>query len=175
MGWKVLYGSISEALMAKVMKLDDSDCWLWCGTFSGNGYGALKYDGIQHIAHRAMYKSIHGDLPRNIYVCHTCDNRWCVNPDHLFAGTPADNMRDKVEKGRQSKGDKHADSFKSSKKFRDSIRRGEKHAMSKLTDAQRREILDLIDDGMTQSAIASRYNVSQTAIFHINRSFRASI
>lgn len=174
MVWKVLYSTISEALMAKIKKLDDSDCWLWTGTFSGNGYGALKYEGVQHIAHRAMYKSVHGDLPKTIYVCHTCDNKWCVNPSHLFAGTPADNMHDKVRKGRQSKGEKHSESFKRSEKFKNSICRGEKHGMSKLTDVQRKEILSLIDDGMTQGAIASMYNVSQSAVSLINTRFRAS-
>lgn len=157
--------------MAKTDVRASNECWPWVGTFSGNGYGTFSYRGKQYIAHRAVFKEENGDIPGDIYVCHKCDNKWCVNPSHLFAGTPNDNMQDKVSKGRQSRGAKHSDSFRNSKKYRDSIRRGENHPMSKLSDAQRIEILAMIDDGVPQSAIAEKFGVWQPTISNVKRNY----
>lgn len=75
-------------------------CWNWIGKLNAGGYG--KYS--QTSASRKMYEYEFGPIQKGMQVCHTCDNRRCVNPDHLFLGTIRDNQKDKVNKGRQAKG-----------------------------------------------------------------------
>lgn len=76
-------------------------CWLWQGAMFGNGYGSCAHWGEgRHLVHRAAYRLLVGEIPDRLLVLHRCDVRNCVNPDHLFVGTHADNTRDMVAKGR---------------------------------------------------------------------------
>lgn len=76
------------------------ECWGWAGAKTPDGYGKLKTSGHRIYAHRLSYEIHHGPIPYGQHVLHRCDNPSCTRPDHLFAGTHSDNMKDCLAKGR---------------------------------------------------------------------------
>lgn len=89
----------------KVDRTNASGCWEWQGALTHRGYGVknnLCEDGKKRLihAHRMAWIIFRDSIPEGLMVCHTCDNRKCCNPEHLFLGTAQDNMDDKIAKGR---------------------------------------------------------------------------
>ncbi len=93
--------TLEQRLLKNTEKTDT--CWLWLGYKRCNGYGALKVDAPKNkieYAHRIAYKLWKGSIPDHLDVCHSCDVRNCINPDHLWVGTHQENMNDAFSKGR---------------------------------------------------------------------------
>lgn len=91
-----------QRFLAKVNKDAPNGCWEWTAHLDKAGYGRFNPNRSPVFAHRWSYQQWVGDLPADLAVCHRCDNPRCVNPDHLFLGSQADNMQDAFEKGRIS-------------------------------------------------------------------------
>ncbi len=87
-----------DRFWAKVRKSDG--CWLWSRPGWADGYGQTTFKHQRWFAHRLSYTLAVGPIPDGLFVCHHCDVRLCVRPDHLFLGTQTDNLRDASRKGR---------------------------------------------------------------------------
>lgn len=122
-------------------KIMDNDCWEWQYKLTTKGYGRFRFNNKTYRAHRISYEIHNGAIPSGMHVLHKCDNRKCVNPDHLFIGTNDDNVKDKLSKNRQCKG----------------INQG----LSKLTEQQ---VLEIRNSNESQVTLAKKYNVTQSLI-----------
>lgn len=101
-------GTVRERFFAKVMQpAYGSACWTWIGGKDNHNYGVFQVAvGDIDRAHRAAWRLFRGEIPDGLWVLHKCDSPSCVNPDHLFIGTNADNVADKMRKGRHAEGNK---------------------------------------------------------------------
>lgn len=128
------------------MPVPFSGCFLWLKSCVKGGYGKTHKDGKTLLAHRAIWEARNGPVPEGKILCHTCDIPECVNPDHLFVGTHADNSADAVMKNRQAK--------------------GTRITLAKIDDDT---AIAIRGSAGTNVEIANRFNVSQSLVGAIKR------
>lgn len=131
----------------------NTGCWLWLGAADNNGYGTFRGGRNKRKAHRLAYAAFVGPIPEGMHVCHHCDTPACVNPEHLFLGTHADNMADCARKGRA----------RTQRKIL-SRPRGERHHNVVLSTA---DVIAIRASSMPQRTLAALYGVCQGTISHI--------
>ena len=136
----------SSPFFAKAQVDEGTGCWNWTAYKDRDGYGRMRFHGRMRLAHRVSFEVFCAPIPAGMYVLHCCDNPSCVNPDHLFLGTHADNMADKVSKGRQV-------AFP-----------GASNGSSKLTAS---DVLAIREAACTQRDIAKTFGVSVSLISQI--------
>ena len=111
-----------------------------------NGYGQLWWQGKMRLAHRLSYENYIDEIPDGMLVCHKCDNRKCINPNHLFVGTQSDNRNDMYQKGRGVH------------------RKGERHHNHKFTED---DVIFIRSSDIRNMDLAEKFNVSRSAISDI--------
>lgn len=142
--------SADERLRFRGWDVTESGCWEWLGRRQSDGYGSLTFAGGDMLAHRLAYTTWVGPIPEGLLVRHKCDNRPCVNPEHLETGTNADNMADRGDRNRQA--------------------RGSRSAPAVLSESDIPEIRDLYNSGLfLLREIAEWYGVGKGAIGSVVR------
>jgi DNA-binding XRE family transcriptional regulator len=135
--------TLEERFLEKAMPEPNSGCWLWTSTRRRDGYGIIsagkRGNGIL-AAHRVSYNLFCSEIPDGLYVLHKCDNKACVNPEHLFLGTHQDNMADMSRKVRASRHN------------------------AKLSAEQLNDVRIRLANGEKQKDIAARYGISRQAV-----------
>lgn len=145
------HAPIEERFWRYVAKADGDQCWNWTGAISGGGYGVIQKYGAGNgrmMAHRLSHEMHNGPVLPGVVVMHKCDNRACVNPAHLQAGTQHDNIMDAVHKRRM-------------KSNLPPVPFGEKHPYAKLKDDDVREIRQ---SSLSVRKLAAIYGVSPSTI-----------
>lgn len=154
-GWR---GSVRERFYQRHEPEPNSGCWLWTGSVDSSGYGTFR-DGRVRGAHRVAWELHVGSIPAGLCVLHRCDNPSCVNPDHLFLGTRADNNADKMRKGR----DRYA--------FGPNLAKGSpgvRNGRAKLDEDAVRRMRELWErGGLTLDDLGARFGVGASVAFRV--------
>jgi hypothetical protein len=145
---------VKRLFWTKVDRREMNECWNWTGTINRSGYGKYQTYGQHRFvvsAHRFSYLLEHGEIPKSLghhgtVIAHSCDNRRCVNPAHLFACTQGENLRDCIAKGRGNK------AF------------GEDAGRAKLSETAAKLALSLAREGLDRNRIAARLSVTPQTI-----------
>jgi hypothetical protein len=145
--------SVADRFWQKVAKSSPDQCWEWTAYVNADGYGWMRLAGESRPTHRvsAVLHKLIDSISSPMHVLHKCDNRKCCNPDHLFVGTNADNVADKVAKNRCGFSRQH----------------GESNGMAKLTNKQIGQVRGLyFASCFSQSQLAKQFGIKQP---HISR------
>lgn len=150
-----LTSTITERIESWSIPVTECGCWIWTKSLMKSGYGSITIGRKTFLAHRVSWECARGPVPEDKCVLHRCDVRACVNPDHLFLGTKADNHADMVAKGRAKPA------------------KGENAGNAKLTDQDVREIRLSTD---THRKIAEQFGIAHSGVTRIkNRKIWAHI
>jgi hypothetical protein len=140
---------VKDRLLEKIVA-GSGGCWVWVGQKDWKGYGKIKLNGRTMGVHRVSYELHVGPIiPPDSYVVHSCDVPACCRPDHLSLGTPRDNERDKIAKGRRPS------------------TRGSNHGTAKLLEADVHDIRRRLKAGESTASIAREKKMSPSAIYDI--------
>ena len=143
-----------ERLEEWSMPEPNSGCWLWIGALGCFGYGRARWKKKAMGAHRFSWFVHYGAIPDGLCVLHRCDVRCCVNPDHLFLGTHKDNTADMDRKGRRPK---------------DSVQKGSRHPLAKLTDE---DVKFILTSPLLGTEVAKKLGVNKVTIYNIRNGHR---
>lgn len=170
-----------ERLLMSCVPEPNTGCWLWEGSAARNGYGWFTGFG-ERKAHRASYVMHKGRVPKGLLVLHHCDTPACINPAHLYAGTPKDNSADASRRGRLigiNAGDKNGmrrhperaarGDRNGSRKHPERLKRGSQRAGTKLDERQVSVMRSRHRAGETCRSIAADYGVSESLVAQIMR------
>ena len=145
-----------DRFWARVDRGGSDECWEWQGSLDSSGYGNLSESGKQGVAHRQAWELENGD-PGDDWVLHTCDNKRCVNPNHLYLGDHTQNMADAWERGLMTPNNNLPSADELS---------GESGPGAKLTEEEARKVKDMIGE-KTQEEIAEEFGIDQTTVSSI--------
>lgn len=170
-------GADAERFHTRYQIDEATGCWSWLGRLDPDGYGHIMVARINGGAHRASWRIFRGEIPPGLCVCHHCDNRKCVNPDHLFLGTHTENIADRTRKGRSAAGDRNGSRLHPESRPRGDTHssrtqphlrpRGTRYRNAKLTEAQVAAILAERARGLKLKDLAAEFGVSNTLIWNI--------
>ncbi len=164
----------------RIMPEPNSGCWLWDGAHNREDRAMwsarVGNKAVGGSAARWAWRIYRGEIPAGLSVCHKCDNRSCVNPDHLWLGTSAENNLDRDRKGRTSYGSRHGAAIRAqaargdkngSRLYPERLPRGSAHHNAKLDEQRVRMIKTLIAEDRGLLSIARAFGVSHPTIANI--------